>query len=51
MELIVPEVVVYDAATDTKSVNYDALIPLLIEAIKEQQAQIEALQQQINGGN
>ncbi|MDD4970756.1 MAG: tail fiber domain-containing protein [Paludibacter sp.] len=31
-----------------KTINYPALIPVLIEAIKEQQEQIEKLQQQVN---
>jgi len=31
-----------------KSVNYDAMIPILLEAIKEQQAKINQLEQKIN---
>jgi hypothetical protein len=34
--------------TDYHYVKYERLVPLLIEAIKEQQAQIESLQEQIN---
>ena len=51
----------FDTATDAngkifsitgenyKTVQYEKLIPLLIEAIKEQQAQIEELRTQIKG--
>ena len=45
VETVVPEVV--DTSDDGyKSINYDNLTGLLIEAIKEQQRQIEALQAQ-----
>ncbi len=47
VEKIVPEVVTTDAE-GYKGVNYDALVPLLIEAIKAQQAQIDELKKQIN---
>ena len=40
MEEVFPELV---GTTIPKTVNYDGLIGLLIEAIKEQQAQIEEL--------
>ena len=33
---------------DAKSVNYSSLIGVLIEAVKEQQSQIEALKTQVN---
>ncbi|HWB63160.1 MAG TPA: tail fiber domain-containing protein, partial [Chitinophagales bacterium] len=33
---------------DSKTVNYTGLIPVLLEAIKEQQKQIDALTQQVN---
>ena len=33
---------------ENKSVNYNGLIGVLIEAIKEQQKQIEALEKRIN---
>jgi hypothetical protein len=48
VQAILPEVVV-PAPIDEKylTVHYDKLIPLLIEAIKEQQAQIEELKAQI----
>lgn len=44
---VYPEVVSLDSATNYYSVNYVKLIPVLIEAIKEQQAQIEELKKQI----
>jgi hypothetical protein len=40
---VLPEVVEYDAAKDLYSINYQMIIPLLVEALKEQQAQIEEL--------
>lgn len=46
VEKIVPEVVVTDS-TGMKSVEYDSLVGLLIEAIKEQQLEIEQLQQTV----
>jgi hypothetical protein len=46
VEAVLPEVVSEDAE-GYKSVDYSKLTPLLIEAIKGQQAQIEALQARI----
>ena len=43
VELIVPEVVHTDEKTTMKSIEYQSLIPLLIEAIKDQQKQINEL--------
>lgn len=40
---IVPEAVEYDNETGLYSMSYSALIPILVEAIKEQQKQIDAL--------
>ncbi len=40
---IVPEAVEYDEETGLHSMSYTALIPILVEAIKEQQKQIEEL--------
>ncbi len=41
---VVPEVVAYEEnGIDAKSLDYARLVPLLLEAIKEQQAQIDAL--------
>ncbi len=47
VENLFPEVVMTDA-NGYKSVDYGRLTPLLVEAIKEQQKQIDAQQQQIN---
>lgn len=47
VEEVVPEVVATDEE-GTKSVNYQAMVGLLIEAIKEQQEQINELKQIIN---
>jgi hypothetical protein len=44
---VLPEVVAYDDSTDIYSVYYTRLIPVLVEAIKEQQLQIVTLQSQI----
>ncbi len=42
---VIPEVVAYEAnGKDTRAVDYPRLVAVLIEAIKEQQKQIEALQ-------
>ena len=35
----------------TKSVNYGNLVAVLIEAVKEQQARIEALEEKLNANN
>lgn len=45
---VFPEVVSLDSTTSYYSVNYVKLIPVLIEAIKEQQVQIEELKKQIS---
>ncbi len=44
---IIPECVRYDAFNDIYSMEYTALIPVLVEAMKEQQLQIEAQNQRI----
>ena len=46
IEEIIPEIV--KISGDIKTVNYNGLIGVLIEAIKEQQHQIEELKKQIN---
>jgi hypothetical protein len=35
------------ATVDFKAVNYDMMIPVLVKAIQEQQAQIDSLKQEI----
>jgi Chaperone of endosialidase len=48
---VVPEAMVYAAnGQDATSVDYALLVPVLIEAIKEQQAMIEELQAHIDQG-
>jgi len=42
-----PEVVVYDDSADIYGIQYDRMVPLLVEAIKEQQVIIESLQAEI----
>lgn len=47
VETVMPSIVHTDAL-GRKAVNYSAIIPVLVEAIKQQQDQITALQDQIN---
>ena len=47
MNEIIPEVVEYNGETDTMTVSYGNLVGLLVEAIKEQQDQINDLKEQI----
>ncbi|MCF7846350.1 MAG: tail fiber domain-containing protein [Candidatus Peribacteraceae bacterium] len=47
VEQVLPEIVHTDSETGLKSVEYGNLVAPLIEAVKEQQKQIEALQQAI----
>lgn len=50
VEEVLPQVVHTDNTEEGyKSVNYQAIVPLLVEAIKEQQKQIDELKEQING--
>jgi hypothetical protein len=44
---VLPEVVVYDDSTDVYGIVYDRVVPILVEAIKEQQAQIDSLKKLI----
>ena len=44
---IVPEAVVYDTETDRYYMDYNAIIPVIVEAMKEQQSQIELLTKQM----
>ena len=41
---IIPEAVVYDSVIETYFLEYNAFIPVIIEAMKEQQSQIEELE-------
>ncbi|MGN6618354.1 MAG: tail fiber domain-containing protein, partial [Ilyomonas sp.] len=45
---VVPEVVVGDESKEMLGLNYAELVPVLINAIKEQQKQIEELKEQVN---
>jgi hypothetical protein len=46
---VIPEIVTYEAnGTDALSVDYARLVALLIEAVKEQQSRIEALESTVN---
>ena len=47
LEPIVPSAVEYDKNTDSYGVNYISIIPILVEALKEQQSIIEDLQIEI----
>jgi hypothetical protein len=49
VEKVVPEVVTYDGEKDRYGVSYGNVTALLVEAIKEQQIQIEELKSIING--
>ena len=44
---VFPEVVFLDTTSNLYSVSYTSLIPILVEAMKEQQAQIEELKKMI----
>jgi len=44
---ILPEVVTYDDSTDIYGIDYIKVVPVLVEAIKEQNSQIEMLQAEI----
>lgn len=48
VESVIPEAVITNDSTKIKSMAYTAIIPYLVEAIKEQQSQIEALKKQVN---
>jgi hypothetical protein len=49
VEKIVPEIVIKDKTKDEyRSVKYDKLVALLVEAIKEQQKQIDDLNEKVN---
>jgi hypothetical protein len=48
---VFPALVFYDPANDEYSVDYISLIPVLVEAIKEQQAQLEDLKRLVQTKN
>jgi len=47
IEVEFPELVKLDSITMIRAINYNGMIPILLEALKAQQAQIENLQRQI----
>ncbi len=51
VEKILPEAVFYDKDTDMYYIEYTALIPVIVEAMKEQQAKIELLEDEIESLN
>ncbi len=48
VEKVIPEAVITNDSTRIKSLSYSEIIPYLVEAIKEQQAQIEELKKKVN---
>ncbi len=49
---ILPEIVAYEKnGVDAKSVDYSRVVPLLIEAIKAQQVELELLQKIVSESN
>lgn len=48
VETVIPEAVITNDSTQIKSMSYDAIIPYLVEAVKEQQVQIETLKKLVN---
>jgi hypothetical protein len=49
LEKIIPEAVLYEEDEDRYYIEYNALIPVIVEAMKEQQAQIEELKSELAG--
>jgi hypothetical protein len=45
---IIPECVIYDELNDIYSIEYTMIIPVLVEAFKEQQKQIQDQQKDID---
>jgi len=50
VDKVLPEVVIYDDSTDIYAIDYSRIVPVLVEAMKEQQMQIEELQDAIDAG-
>jgi hypothetical protein len=48
VEKVLPEAVTTNKTTGYKAVDYPRLVPLLVNAIKEQQTEIDALKQQVD---
>ncbi len=48
VEKVIPELVVTDTYTGLKSIKYGNIVPVLVEAIKEQQQQIDELRAEIS---
>jgi len=48
VEQVIPELVFTDDSSHLKSMNYIALVPYLVQAIKEQQEQIKTLQDELS---
>ena len=48
VEQVMPELVEYNEEDDVKTVSYANMVAVLIEAVKEQQEQIDALKEQLN---
>jgi len=48
VEMVIPEVVITEILTDTKAINYNGLVGLLIEGIKELKVINDRQQEQIN---
>ena len=48
LEKLFPEAIKYDEDDDLYYVEYNAIIPVIVEAMKEQQAQIEELKSELN---
>ncbi len=46
---VLPEVVTHDDSTDIYAIDYSKVVPVLVEAIKEQQLQIDSLKQANKG--
>lgn len=51
VQKVLPQVVFHDDSTDLYSMDYTKLIPVLVEAIKEQQAKIDELSAKIEDKN
>ena len=51
IEGVLPELVSFDSTLGTYSIQYDGFIPIMLEAIKQQQTEIEDLKQQISNSS